>query len=500
MQYKVYEKVFDEEFIDELLKNTNRNNFNQGHVGTRVNLKQKRRKDLFYTDTETLIKIDNKYYESMYEDVKTNFSDIKYREKWKLGFYNHEDQGFYNLHTDTAGETRYRVTSTVIMLTDPKDYEGGELHFPDLKLKFKLNKGDAIVFDSSLMHGVYPVTKGERYVLISFFFDDKGLEVKRRNFKNVDGRRYTPLLKNIKIDYPKLDNVKITGPEINVYEKGDIDYSDLHHKKEWTNDDDYFFEDNDSDTLLITFAGMGWKNSPPTFIFYNFLKSYTNVDKLFLRDLKMRYYIAGLKNSTNSYRETIKFYKNLIGKKKYKRVVGLGCSAGGFAAILYGLQLKFDKIIAFSPQTVINEKKDDLIGDKYNAPRTCQWLTGLNKEDEKYQKALDLINFKPFKTDIDIHYSLRGNNGIDKKHALYLNCDKRCKIIEHPGNDHMVALTLRNNGKLKKIIDESLQLEDAGAGEGEDAGAGEGEDAGSDEGEDAGAGEGEDEEVVAEAV
>ena len=46
--------------------------------------------------------------------------------------------------------------------------------------------------------------------------------------------------------------------------------------------------------------------------------------------------------------------------------------------------------------------------------------------------------------------------GTDKLHAMYIEDDDKCQIIEHPGNDHMVALTLSNNGKLREIIDKEL--------------------------------------------
>jgi hypothetical protein len=39
-----------------------------------------------------------------------------------------------------------------------------------------------------------------------------------------------------------------------------------------------------------------------------------------------------------------------------------------------------------------------------------------------------------------------------QKHAIYLE-SLNCSTIEHPGNDHMIALTLRDKGKLKEIID-----------------------------------------------
>jgi predicted 2-oxoglutarate/Fe(II)-dependent dioxygenase YbiX/predicted esterase YcpF (UPF0227 family) len=459
MDFKIYNNILSDDNISYILNNIDTSQYHSGRVGNRINLKQKIRKDLFIKDNSLLKYIDDTFYDKMYHDIQTNFSNIKYRERWKIGFYDNEDAGFYNLHTDTAGDTKYRVSSAVAMLSSADDYEGGELHFPDLNKKFKLDKGDVIVFKSSLLHGVHPITKGKRHVLISFFFDDDGMKVKETFTKNVNYNDYKPYLTNIKLEY-HTNNYK-SGSEINTYNKGDIDYSDLHHRDKWSDLDDYYLEDNDSDTLIVSFSGMGWKDAAPTFIFNNFLKQYENVDKLFLRDMGpnyskqicCRYYLLGFRNSTNNLEESIEFIKNLITQKKYNKIIAIGCSAGGYAAILFGHLLKFNKVIAFAPQVVLNNKKEELIGDIYNATQTCRWLTNKNKDNEFYQKCLDLKNFTPFNTSIDIHYSKEANNGIDKKHALYLQCEN-CKIIEHPGNNHMVALTLRNNGKLKEIIDE----------------------------------------------
>lgn len=278
--------------------------------------------------------------------------------------------------------------------------------------------------------------------------------IKERLRKNKNISNYKPYLSNLKLEYPS--NHYQMNKEVNTCNKGDIDYSDLHHKHKWNDQDDYYYEDNNSETLIITFSGMGWKSSLPTFIFYNFLKLYENIDKLFLRDIKMRYYLTGLKNNTNTLGETIEFIRRLTTTKKYKKIIALGCSAGGYAAILFGNILNFSKIIAFSPQTVLNDKKESLIGDVYNAHNTCKWLQNLHKQDVEYQKALDLINYVPFNSKIDIHYSIRGNKGIDKNHAIYISGDLNCNLYEHPGNDHMIALTLRNEGKLKDIIDEAI--------------------------------------------
>ena len=51
------------------------------------------------------------------------------------------------------------------------DYEGGEFAFFDRQLKYKLNKGDVLMFPSTFMypHEVMPVTQGTRYSIITWF-------------------------------------------------------------------------------------------------------------------------------------------------------------------------------------------------------------------------------------------------------------------------------------------------------------------------------------------
>lgn len=450
MDYKIYKSVLNKEFIEEFLNSVNRKRFHPGKVGVGVNVNQKRRKDLFIQKSDHLNKLDNKIYEKIYFDVRDTFNDINYREPWKLGHYHEEDKGFYNLHTDTAGHRgeKARKISIVCCLSSVDDYEGGQLHFPELKKEFKLDKGDLIAFKSHLMHGVKPITKGERYVLISFMFGDEGSVVRLQGSPNTNLNIYKPKLDYINMVYNK--NVDKNTPFIQK-NLGDIDYSDKHPHK-WSSRDDYLHEENGSDVLLLSFAGMGWRDSIPTFNFYNMLSTNKSIDKLFLRDTKCRYYMTGLPNTTDSLQGNIDFIKGIIEKNNYKRVFAIGCSAGGFAAILYGHLLKLDKVIVFSPQTVLTNLKEEKIKDTYNAPRTCKWLRDLHKDDELYQKCLDLHNFVPFDTKVELHYSERANRGADKNHAKHIESEN-CKIIEYNSNNHLLALELKKQKKLKLMLE-----------------------------------------------
>jgi PKHD-type hydroxylase len=66
---------------------------------------------------------------------------------------------------------RYRTDlSCTVFLSDPADYEGGELTIEDglAARQVKLPAGDAILYPASTVHRVEPVTRGERWA--SFFW------------------------------------------------------------------------------------------------------------------------------------------------------------------------------------------------------------------------------------------------------------------------------------------------------------------------------------------
>ena len=110
------------------------------------------------------------------------------RERWRLLYYNGDDNdknAFRDAHTDWTSHSCHRRMSIIIGLSNPSDYVGGELVFPKNNLRYKIEKGTAVIFDGRLLHEVLPVTKGKRYVLQAFLFDETGWELKKvKNGKN----------------------------------------------------------------------------------------------------------------------------------------------------------------------------------------------------------------------------------------------------------------------------------------------------------------------------
>jgi PKHD-type hydroxylase len=81
----------------------------------------------------------------------------------------------YGLHPDSAmmqlqsGSLRSDLSCT-IFLTDPADYEGGALRIQlgTAELRFRGPTGSAIVYPSTSLHEVEPVTRGARLVGLTF--------------------------------------------------------------------------------------------------------------------------------------------------------------------------------------------------------------------------------------------------------------------------------------------------------------------------------------------
>jgi predicted 2-oxoglutarate/Fe(II)-dependent dioxygenase YbiX len=75
---------------------------------------------------------------------------------------------FYVEHTDSFKASPRAVSCSFIL---NNNFEGGEFAFFDRELKYKLEKGDALMFPSNFMypHEVMPVTKGTRYSIITWF-------------------------------------------------------------------------------------------------------------------------------------------------------------------------------------------------------------------------------------------------------------------------------------------------------------------------------------------
>lgn len=122
---------------------------------------------------EVITIMNNKYYQAHLTDLPplqfTQYSE-QYQGEYKL----HMDLDWLNRSNISSTSQQQRKISTVVQLSDPNDYVGGDFEFGNDVLerpnpKILRQQGLMLSFPSFLYHGVTPVTKGKRYSLVGWF-------------------------------------------------------------------------------------------------------------------------------------------------------------------------------------------------------------------------------------------------------------------------------------------------------------------------------------------
>jgi predicted 2-oxoglutarate/Fe(II)-dependent dioxygenase YbiX len=99
-------------------------------------------------------------------------------EGFKIVCYDSEEKGFFHAHRDNLSpSTAHRRFALTLNLNT--GYEGGHLTFPEYGPHlYKPKTGAAILFSSSHLHEVTPVTQGKRFTLLSFLFGENDIRTK----------------------------------------------------------------------------------------------------------------------------------------------------------------------------------------------------------------------------------------------------------------------------------------------------------------------------------
>ncbi|MBY0009107.1 lysophospholipase [Paenibacillus typhae] len=216
-----------------------------------------------------------------------------------------------------------------------------------------------------------------------------------------------------------------------------------------------------SDTLLITFTGRGRVINPETPPPFNFYRStqHMDINKIFIRDHKRAWFHKGLTNiyGVEDFNQLVTYLEDIIPVNRFNKIIVLGLSMGGYAALLFGLLTKLVVTVhSFGPQTFINTDNEE-----YNDQ--TKWLIPCLKEvqSEIPRNYLDLkeIFLERSKdslkrnNEFHIHY---GNP--DKTFAERLCEFERVHLHHYNIDEHNVPTYLRDKGELKGTLDSFLNF------------------------------------------
>lgn len=99
-----------------------------------------------------------------------NFDIWGYQDSFQYTKYFASDKGHYDWHFDMGPYMSNRKLSCVLQLSDPSEYEGGELelNLGDNISKVPKKKGLICFFPSFILHRVTEITKGTRVSLVTW--------------------------------------------------------------------------------------------------------------------------------------------------------------------------------------------------------------------------------------------------------------------------------------------------------------------------------------------
>ncbi len=172
--YVIIEDLFSEEEVENIKALWNDEKAFLGKVGAADTKKEDltKRKSRIQTISDT----DNQwiYTKLGMTCIMVNIQKYKFD---LLGFHSHlqltdySKDGFFAWHMDTGNKgNSTRKLSITVQLSDPEEYEGGELQFHKGNDVYNASKkkGTAIIFPSFVMHRVQPVTSGRRMSVVGW--------------------------------------------------------------------------------------------------------------------------------------------------------------------------------------------------------------------------------------------------------------------------------------------------------------------------------------------
>lgn len=283
--------------------------------------------------------------------------------------------------------------------------------------------------------------------------------------------------------------------------------------RSWTHDEEHSL----GATLVIAFAGAdaniggaGIAGGVPSFEFANAFRR-AGVDRaLFVRDALRSWYLRGIGDAGHDFESVVRVLEREIETVQPSRVITVGCSMGGYAAVRAGLALRAQTILAFGPQVVLEpiersrlglpESSFDSLLDSLAANGKAEGfaLTSLMEvargdlasQQPQPQPPQSQLR-SPSSTDsrrahAHIHVELFAGANCEgdvreanllqqaiaamRHHREALNHSSgpciqpavTCRCTVHPGSDHAIAAAMRASGELHDVLCRAVRAGVAG--------------------------------------
>jgi predicted 2-oxoglutarate/Fe(II)-dependent dioxygenase YbiX len=144
--------------------------FKDGGAYAKLDEDKKKRRDAELTaDMPLYSDVVELFAKRVIPEIRRAFqTDMAFADRILIARYD-DTGGYFKRHRDNAApHTAFREFAISLNL-NTHEYEGGEILFPEFDdHRYNPPAGGAVVFSASLLHEAAPVTRGSRYVLLSF--------------------------------------------------------------------------------------------------------------------------------------------------------------------------------------------------------------------------------------------------------------------------------------------------------------------------------------------
>lgn len=222
--------------------------------------------------------------------------------------------------------------------------------------------------------------------------------------------------------------------------------------KDINGDSGILFEEGvDDSTLVIAFSG-GFNllmMNPYDFMSITNLQQY---HRIFFQDKYNLWYQNGVNSNLTSFRQLCHFISTMARTLNVERLLVIGTSSGGHAALLAGHRLKADAVHVFGPQTnvglgFLREESIRSIKARRRKVRLLYRKQWLNWRNFDLKKALRRYNGK---TQYYIHYAI--DNPRDRERALYLEQTPGVRLFSYPYKTHGIVSRISKRGMLEQLF------------------------------------------------
>lgn len=211
----------------------------------------------------------------------------------------------------------------------------------------------------------------------------------------------------------------------------------------------------ESGTLVVAFGGLAGGLGIPPFEFMAAIDSEFSVKRAFVRDRHALWYQRGVEGLGSNVGETAAGLRKLVHTADVGRVVFIGCSSGGYAALLFAALVGAHAVLAFSPQTLVAPDRRAAAGDDRWPDRTAALSEAGFERD--YADLRQVLRRSPG-ADRPPRMVLRypQSDRLDAVHAENLAGLPSVELVPMPGGEHNIPKVLKREGRLGAVLGDCI--------------------------------------------